>query len=138
VEGEGKVKQTYSGSCHCQAVRFEADIDLAAGTFRCNCSICFKSRAWLASAPASEFRLLAGEQSLRDYQFGKKRIHHFFCTQCGVRPFSRGVDGKGQESYAIRVNCLDGVDAKEFAEAPVRYFNMQHDDFKPPAETRHL
>jgi hypothetical protein len=55
-----------------------------------------------------------------------------------VRPFSRGVDGKGQESYAVRVNCLDNVDANEFAEAPVRYFNMRHDDFKPPAETRHL
>ena len=133
------MKRTHHGSCHCQAVRFEADVDLAAGTFRCNCSICFKSRAWLAAVPADSFRLLAGEQDLRDYQFGKKRIHHFFCTQCGVRPFSRGVDAKGQPSYAIRVNCLDGVDDTELAEAPVRYFNMRHDDFKtPPAETRHL
>jgi hypothetical protein len=41
--------------------------------------------------------------------------------------------------YAVRVNCLDGVDAQEFAAAPVRYFDMLHDNFKsPPAETRHL
>ena len=138
MEGEIEMKKTYSGSCHCQSVRFEADFDLAAGTFRCNCSICFKSRAWLAAAPASDFRLLSGEQNLRDYQFGKKRIHHFFCTQCGVRPFSRGVDPKGGVSYAIRVNCLDGVDTNEFVDAPVRYFNMAHDDFNAPAETRHL
>lgn len=138
MEGEGEMKKIQRGSCHCQAVRFEADLDLSAGTFRCNCSICFKSRAWLAAVPAGEFRLLSGEQRLQDYQFGRKRIHHFFCTQCGVRPFSRGLDPKGQETYVIRVNCLDGVDAKEFVEAPVRYFDMLHDEFKPPAETRYL
>lgn len=133
------MKKTYQGSCHCGAVRFEADLDLAEGTFKCNCSICFKSRAWLAAVPGASFRLLAGEERLQDYQFGPKRIHHLFCTGCGVRPFSRGQDAKGNASYAVRVNCLDGVDARELVDAPVKYFNMLHDDFKfPPAETRHL
>jgi len=132
-------KKTYPGSCHCGAVRFEADLDLGAGTFRCNCTICFKTRAWLAPVAAADFRLLAGEADLRDYQFGRKRIHHAFCTKCGLRPFSRGSDGKGNASYAVRVNCLDNVDPQELADAPVKYFNMLHDDFKsPPAETRHL
>ena len=133
------MKKTYQGACHCGAVRFEADVDLAEGTFKCNCSICFKSRGWLAAVPAASFRLLSGEESLRDYQFGQKRIHHVFCSTCGVRPFSQGLDPKGSKSYAVRVNCLDGVDAREFVDAPVKYFNMLHDDFKsPPAETRHL
>jgi len=128
------MKRTYQGGCHCGAVRFEADIDLAQGTFKCNCSTCFKTRAWLAGVPASDFRLLTDEKALADYQFGKHRIHHRFCRTCGVRPFSRSGD-----QLAVRVNCLDGVDAQELIDAPVKYFNMRHDDMKsPPAETRHL
>jgi len=86
--------------------------------------------------PEASFRLLAGKEKLRDYQFGKKGIHHFFCSACGVRPFSQApLNGR----YAVRVNCLDGVDAKEFADAPIRYVDMLHDDFKStPVETRHL
>ena len=133
------MKKTYRGSCHCGAVRFEADIDLAQGTFRCNCSICFKTRAWMAAVPASDFRLLCGEEALADYQFGNHAIHHRFCKTCGVRPFSQGKDPKGGEFRAVRVNCLDGVDPQELVAAPVKYFDMRHDNMKsPPAETRHL
>jgi len=132
------MKKTYRGSCHCGAVRYEADIDLAQGSFRCNCSICFKTRAWLAGIPADSFRLLAGEQSLRDYQFGKKNLHHPFCVQCGVRPFSRGADPQGNRFYAVRLNCLDGAEPGELVEAPVKYFDMRHDSMGSPPETGHL
>ena len=133
------MKKSYRGSCHCGAVRFEADIDFARGTAKCNCSICFKSRAWMAFIPASDFRLLSGEQIVRDYQFASNAIHHVFCTRCGVRPYAHGSDPKGNRFCAVRVNCLDGVDPQELIDAPVTYFDMLHDSFSsPPAETRHL
>ena len=85
------------------------------------------------------FRLVSGEQSLADYQFNRHVIHHRFCKTCGVRPFSQGKDPKGNVSYAVRVNALDDVDPQELIAAPVRYFDMRHDNVKsPPAETRHL
>ena len=60
-------------------------------------------------AAQEQFALRAGSDELRDYQFGKKRIHHLFCPQCGVGAFSRGTSPKG-EMVAVNVRCLDDVD----------------------------
>jgi hypothetical protein len=131
------MKKTYKGSCHCAAVRFEADIDLAAGTVRCNCSMCRKGRNWLAAVKGDAFRLVAGESELSEYLFGRKTIRHRFCRRCGLRPFSHKAGGDA--FYAVNIACLDDVDPAELVAAPVIYVDGLHDDFKsPPKETRHL
>jgi hypothetical protein len=130
------MKKTHKGSCHCGAVRFEADIDLAAGTVKCNCSICKKGRNWLAAVGPGDFRLLAGESELSEYQFGRKAIRHRFCRNCGLRPFSHKSD---KSFYAVNLACLDDADPAELIAAPLAFVDGLHDDFKnPPKETRHL
>jgi hypothetical protein len=132
--------KTHKGSCHCGAVRFEADIDLAAGTGRCNCSICGKSRYWGTLIKPGAFRLLGGADDLSDYRFGSMQGHHLFCRHCGLRSFTRGhVPEIGGDFVSINIACLDDLPDAELAALPVRFSNGRDNDWMhPPAETRHL
>lgn len=134
------MKKTYRGSCHCGAVRFECELDLAAGTSKCNCSICRKGRFWKAIVPAAEFRLEQGREALAEYKFGGGSIRHLFCARCGVKPFGQGyLEELGGEFYAVNIACLDDAADGELAAAPVRYEDGANNDWdSTPGETRHL
>jgi len=114
--------KTYRGSCHCGAVRFEADLDLAESTYRCNCSICRRTRFWAAVAREDGFRLLAGEGELTKYLFHTKKNEHWFCRHCGVRAFGVGHSPQtGESAYGVNVTCLDDVDLDDLASSPISY-----------------
>lgn len=140
------MKKTYTGSCHCGAIRFECELDLAQGTNRCNCSFCRKARFWMALTKADALRLLAGADALSDYQHtppGRPEpfLHLHFCGRCGMRPFSKGGywEPQGGEFYAVNLACLDNVDDDELAAAPVNFLNGKAGDWAPiTGETRHL
>jgi hypothetical protein len=133
------MKQTYTGGCHCGAVRYEAAIDFSQGTVRCNCSICSKQRTWLVGIGGDDFKLLNGADALTEYQFGACRIRHLFCKHCGVKSFARGAPQDGKTFVAVIVSCLENIPDADLAALPVMYVDGRNDDFaSAPKETRHL
>ncbi|MGC3999445.1 MAG: GFA family protein [Anaeromyxobacter sp.] len=102
-------EKTYSGGCHCGAVRYEVRLTLET-VVTCNCTICHKTGTVLGFAPAAAFQLRSGEEALTDYQFGKNRIHHLFCSRCGIRSFTRGIGRDGSPMVAINLRCTDDLD----------------------------
>ena len=133
--------KNYTGSCHCGFVRFDADIDINAGTGKCNCSICTKLRLWTVKVKPENFRLTTGEADLTDYRGKSLVAHHLFCRRCGAHPFE-WVDVPnmtGSRYFNINVLCLDGVSIDELMAAPVTYYDGWNDNWgAKPDETRHL
>ena len=128
----------YHGSCHCGAVRFEVQLDLNAPTYRCNCSICSRTRAWAGIARPEAFRMLAGEAELTRYLFNTMRNEHYFCKYCGVRPFGIGHTPDGEKIYGVNMGCLEEVTPEELAAAPIVYIDGKHDRHAPPPITSYL
>lgn len=101
-------KQTYSGGCHCGAVRYRVSTDLAQ-LFDCNCSRCRRVAAVMTAVPATDFVLEAGEDAVTLYHFNHHAIDHLFCKTCGIQSFSRGKAQDGTATVVINVGCLEGV-----------------------------
>lgn len=114
--------KTFTGSCHCGNVRWEADMDPPEKAYAGNCSICSRAGWLLSFVPDAQFRLVAGEGQVRDYQFAKKNTHHFFCANCGVRSFSRGKSSKGEAVTALNLRCIPELDV---AGLPVESFDCK-------------
>lgn len=131
--------QTYQGSCHCGAVSFEAELDLSQPSYRCNCSICSRTRFWPAVATPERFRLLAGEPELTLYRFNTGKNHHFFCRTCGVRPFGVGNDTPVGRMIGVNIGCLHGLSEQQLSQIPITYVDGRNERWpQPPEFVSHL
>jgi hypothetical protein len=101
----GRPMQTYEGSCHCGAVRFEIASDFPELTM-CDCSICRRKNALMVKVHESKFKLLAGADSLAEYRFHTRTATHFFCNVCGIYPFHR--KRVTPDFLGVNVFCLHG------------------------------
>jgi hypothetical protein len=132
--------KTFKGSCHCGSITYEADIDLALGTGKCNCTFCTKARAWKAFVKPGSFRLLSGGDDVVGYHKHPQAPLKHFCKVCGVRTHELGsADYMGGDFVGVFLSTLDDADPQELAAAPVRYADGRNNNWRnPPAFTDHL
>lgn len=99
--------RTYTGGCHCGAVRFEIDAPEALAAVDCNCSICRRVGYLHLNVPKAAFRLLQGEDTMSTYTFNTAVARHLFCSHCGIKSFY--VPRSHPDGFSVNVRCLDGV-----------------------------
>ncbi|WP_416311484.1 GFA family protein [Pseudomonas sp. W03] len=104
----------YTGTCHCGAVAFafEAELD---ELVRCDCSLCAKRNALMATVPKGQFRITRGEQALCLYRWNSGVAMHYFCGTCGVYVYHQRRSNPGLLS--VNACCIDGFDPESL---PVR------------------
>lgn len=113
--------RTYSGGCHCGAVRFEVDVTGEPEISLCNCSICDMTGYLHLIADKASFRLLSGSDKLTSYRFNTGVAEHLFCSGCGIKSFY--VPRSHPGGWSVNARCLDG---NPFASVKARDFDGQN------------
>jgi len=120
--------KTYSGGCHCGAVRFEAELDLDEPAGECNCTLCTKRNATTMIVKPDAYRVVAGDDSVTEYSWRPDGIRFAFCRRCGVALHSRGdIPALGGKYASVNINTLDGIDP---ATQKVVHWDGRHDNWQ--------
>lgn len=93
----------YQGGCHCGAIKFEVEASEDIEAEDCNCSICRMTGFLHLIVPRSNFRLVAGDDSITTYRFNTGVAQHTFCRVCGVKPFY--IPRSNPDGVDINVRC---------------------------------
>ncbi|MDG2664127.1 GFA family protein, partial [Vibrio parahaemolyticus] len=78
---------------------------------RCDCSMCRRRGAIVASVPLNGIRIMQGEDVLKQYQFNTHTAKHFFCGECGI--YTHHQRRSDPSEYGYNVGCLEGVNPYE-------------------------
>ena len=99
------------GCCHCGAVEFELSSDKLNGMRRCDCSLCRKKGAIMATAPLAELRGTKSEGRLSLYQWNTKTAKHYLCSICGI--YTHHQRCSNPEEFGFNVACIEGINVAE-------------------------
>ena len=106
--GGVEVQPIHRTSCHCGAVELELDLpDGIVNPRRCDCSICRRKGAIVASVPLDGLRVTKGSEQLTLYQFNTHTAKHYFCRICGI--YTHHQRRSDPMQYGYNVGCLEGI-----------------------------
>ena len=107
-----ELRATHPGSCHCGRVRFEVDLpDGLIDPRHCNCSMCRRRGAIVATARLGQLRIVEGSDSPQTYRFNTRTARHYFCGSCGI--YTHHQRRSNPDECSFNVGCLEGVDPFE-------------------------
>ncbi|KJY87411.1 aldehyde-activating protein [Vibrio neptunius] len=122
--GTTQIKEYHKATCHCGNV--EIELHLPQGIDkprRCDCSICRRKGAIVASVKLDGIRILKGQELLKLYQFNTGTAKHYFCSQCGI--YTHHQRRSDPTEYGYNVGCLEGVNPYDLGDI-VTYDGVNH------------
>ncbi len=110
--GTTQINALHRLSCHCGKVELELALPNGIEKLRrCDCSMCRRRGAIVASVPLNGIRIVQGEDVLKLYQFNTRTAKHFFCGECGI--YTHHQRRSDPSEYGYNVGCLEGVNPYE-------------------------
>ena len=104
--------------CHCGSVELELTLPNGFENLRkCNCSICSKKNAVVASVSINNLKVVKGETELREYTFNTHTAKHYFCSICGV--YTHHQRRSVPSEYGFNIACVEGIRPFEIENVPV-------------------
>lgn len=101
------------GSCHCGTVEFEVELENGFENIRrCNCSLCSRKGAIIASVPVEKLSVVKGEDNLSLYQWNTKTAKHYFCKTCGI--YTHHQRRSNPTQFGFNIACINGVNPFDF------------------------
>ncbi|MCW8329689.1 GFA family protein [Photobacterium sp. SDRW27] len=121
------IKPLHTASCHCGSVKFELTLPRGLEHLRrCDCSMCRRKGAIVASVSLDGIKITEGESYLSLYQFNTYTAKHYFCSRCGI--YTHHLRRSNPNEYGFNVGCLEGVNPYELENVPV------HDGINHPSD----
>ncbi|EPB6719251.1 GFA family protein [Vibrio fluvialis] len=106
--GPTVIREKHRATCHCGTVELELSLpDGIVDPRRCDCSICRRKGAIVASVTLDAIRIVKGREALRLYQFNTQTAKHYFCSVCGI--YTHHQRRSNPHQYGYNVGCLEGV-----------------------------
>ncbi|EME3969587.1 GFA family protein [Vibrio fluvialis] len=113
--GPTVIREKHRATCHCGAVELELSLpDGIVDPRRCDCSICRRKGAIVASVTLDAIRIVKGQEALRLYQFNTQTAKHYFCSVCGI--YTHHQRRSNPYQYGYNVGCLEGVNPFDFGD----------------------
>jgi hypothetical protein len=112
------IQLKHRATCHCGSVELELDLPNGIeNPRRCDCSICRRKGAVVASVTLSGIRVVKGSEHLKLYEFNTHTAKHYFCGNCGI--YTHHQRRSDPTQYGYNVGCLEGINPFAIPDVPV-------------------